>query len=193
MHLIGLIIFVLAYTGIVFTRFPGINVGRPAAAFIGAVLMILAGVLTFDEAIAAIDFKTISLLFGMMVVATNLAEGGFFNRLSKKAALFANTPKKLLVLIIITTALSSAFFVNDIVVLIYTPLVIRLCLKYKLNTIPYLIATAMASNIGSTMSIVGNPQNMLIGVQSGISFIRFIAYLAPVAIISTIILIVVLF
>jgi len=192
MQLIGLIIFVLAYTGIVFTRIPGINVGRPAAAFIGAVLMILSGVLTFDEAMSAIDFRTIALLFGMMVVTANITEGGFFNRFSLKAASSANTPKKLLVFVVIVTALSSAFFVNDIVVLIYTPLVIRLCLKYKLNPIPYLIATAMASNIGSTMSIVGNPQNMLIGIQSGISFMRFMVYLAPVAIVSTVILIAVL-
>ncbi|MDO9518517.1 MAG: anion transporter, partial [Methanosarcinaceae archaeon] len=193
MQLIGLIIFVLAYTGIVFTRIPGINVGRPAAAFIGAVLMILSGVLTFDEAISAIDFRTIALLFGMMVVAANLGGSGFFNMLSSKAISFGHTPKKLMLVVVIVTALSSAFFVNDIVVLIFAPLVIRLCLEYRLNPVPYLISTAMASNIGSTMSIVGNPQNMLIGVQSGISFTRFMIYLAPVTLVSILILIAVLF
>ncbi|MBW6470382.1 MAG: anion transporter [Methanosarcinaceae archaeon] len=183
----------MAYTGIVFTRIPGINVGRPAAAFIGAVLMILSGVLTFDEAISAIDFRTIALLFGMMVVTANLGESGFFNMLSSKAISFGHTPKKLMLVVVIATALSSAFFVNDIVVLIFTPLVIRLCLKYRLNPVPYLIGTAMASNIGSTMSIVGNPQNMLIGVQSGISFTRFMIYLAPVTLVSIFVLIAVLF
>jgi Na+/H+ antiporter NhaD/arsenite permease-like protein len=91
------------------------------------------------------------------------------------------------------TAVCSAFLVNDVVVLLFTPVIIQACRMMKVNPVPYLVAEAMASNIGSTATIVGNPQNAIIGVTSGISFTRFFLYLAPVAAVSTAILIAVVF
>ena len=182
------IILAVTYTGIAVTRLPRLNLDRPAAALLGAVLMILAGVLTFQEAVAAVDFNTLALLFGMMLLVAVLQRGGFFEVLAARAVAVANSPSKLLTSVVVVTAVASALLVNDVVVLLFTPVVIQACRLQRVNPAPYLIGEAMASNIGSTATIVGNPQNMLIGVTSGISFARFFVYLAPVAIVGTLIL-----
>lgn len=187
--LIAGIILIVTYIGIAFTRLPKINLDRPSAAFIGGVLMILFGVLTFDEAVRAINFDTMALLLGMMILVSALKVIGFFDLLVTKSLTLATTPGHLLLLVIIATAVSSAFLVNDAVVLLFTPIVIQACRARKVNPVPYLIAEAMASNIGSTATIVGNPQNMLIGITSGISFTRFFMYLLPVSVLSTLVLI----
>src|SRR4030042_4656464 len=180
------IILIATYLGVAFTRLPKVNVDRPSAAFIGGVLMILFGVLSFEEAVKAIDFNTIALLLGMMIVVSVLKVVGFFNLLATKSVATANTPRRLLLLVIVATATASAFLVNDAVVLLFTPVIIQACRARKVNPVPYLIAEAMASNIGSACTIVGNPQNMLIGVTSGISFAHFFLYLLPVSVLSTV-------
>ncbi|MDP2744576.1 MAG: SLC13 family permease [Dehalococcoidia bacterium] len=187
------IILILTYIGIAFTRLPWVNVDRSSAAFTGGVLMVLFGVLTFDEAVRAVDFNTITLLLGMMVLVAALKEVGFFDLLAAKSLSLARTPRRLLLLVIIATAVSSAFLVNDTVVLLFTPIVIHVCRHRRVNPVPYLIAEAMASNIGSTATIVGNPQNMLIGITSGISFARFFLYLLPVSVVSTVALILIMY
>jgi Na+/H+ antiporter NhaD/arsenite permease-like protein len=187
------IILIITYIGVAFTRLPKVNVDRPSAAFTGAVLMVLFGVLTFEEAVRAIDFNTITLLLGMMVLVSALKVVGFFNLLATKSLSLAGTPRRLLLLVIVATAVSSAFLVNDAVVLLFTPIVIQACRTRKVNPVPYLIAEAMASNIGSAATIVGNPQNMLIGITSGISFARFFLYLLPVSVVSTVVLIIVMY
>ena len=187
--LIAGVILAATYVGIAFTRLPRVNLDRPAAALTGALLMVLAGVLTFPEAVAAIDFNTLALLLGMMLFVVVLQRGGFFTLLATWSVTLAGTPGKLLVSVTVATALCSAFLVNDVVVLLFTPVIIQACRMKRLNPVPYLIGEAMASNIGSTATIVGNPQNMLIGVTTGISFSKFFAHLAPVAAVSTLILV----
>lgn len=182
------IIFIITYLGIVFTRLPGINIDRPSASFFGAVAMVVFGVFTLDEAVRAIDFNTISLLIGMMVIITVLELDGFFAFIANKTINLAKNEKRLLLIIIFTTGISSAFLVNDAVVLLYTPVVISICRESKVNPIPYLIAEILASNTGSAMTITGNPQNMLIGINSGISYSKFIIHLMPVSIIGMIII-----
>jgi Na+/H+ antiporter NhaD/arsenite permease-like protein len=182
------IILIITYFGIAFTHLPRLNWDRPTAAFVGAVLMVAAGVLTFQQAVSAIDFNTIALLLGMMVLVSSLQLAGFFQLVAARSLSLARTPARLLILVIVATAISSAFFVNDAVVLLFTPIVIETCRARRLDPVPYLIAEAMASNIGSTATIVGNPQNMLIGMTAGISFARFFLYLLPVAAISTMVL-----
>ena len=184
--LIATIILIATYVGVAFTRLPKVNVDRSSAAFTGGVLMILFGVLTFEEAVKAIDFNTIALLLGMMIIVSVLKVVGFFDLLATKSVATANTPRRLLLLVIIATATASAFLVNDAVVLLFTPVIIQACRARKVNPVPYLIAEAMASNIGSVCTIVGNPQNMLIGVTSGISFAHFFLYLLPVSLLSTV-------
>lgn len=186
------LILIITYIGVAFTRLPRVNIDRPSAAFTGGALMILFGVLTFEEAVKAVDFNTIALLLGMMILVSALKVAGFFNLLATKSLSLTTTPKRMLLLVIVATAVSSAFLVNDAVVLLFTPIIIQACRARKINPVPYLIAEAMASNIGSMATIVGNPQNMLIGITSGISFTRFFLYLLPVSALSTIVLIIVM-
>lgn len=177
----ALVIFILTYVGIIFTRLPGMNIDRPSASFFGAVAMVIAGVMSFGEAIAAIDFNTIGLLLGMMIIITTLQLDGFFALLAAKTLGWSATRRRLLTLIVWITGLSSAFLVNDAVVLLFTPVVITICRKAQLNPLPYLVAEILASNIGSAMTITGNPQNMLIGLNSGLSYGEFMLRLLPVS------------
>ncbi len=180
----ALIIFILTYTGIIFTRLPKMNIDRPSAAFFGAVAMILTGVVGFDEAIQAIDFNTIVLLLGMMIVIATLQLDGFFSLIASKTISYAGTRFRLLLIITFVTGLASAFLVNDAVVLLFTPVIIILCSSAGLDPIPYLVAEILASNAGSAMTITGNPQNMLIGINSGIGYTEFLLRLLPISFIS---------
>lgn len=178
----ALVIFAFTYVGIIFTRLPGMNIDRPSASFFGAVAMVVAGVMSFGEAIAAIDFNTIALLLGMMIVITTLQLDGFFALLAAKTLGWSATRRRLLTLIVWITGIASAFLVNDAVVLLFTPVVIAICRKANLNPIPYLVAEILASNIGSAMTITGNPQNMLIGLNSGLTYGGFMLRLLPVSV-----------
>jgi Na+/H+ antiporter NhaD/arsenite permease-like protein len=191
--IIAAVILTLTYIGVSFTQLPHINIDRPAAALTGALLMVLAGVLTFNQAITSIDFHTITLLLGMMLLMSALQQADFFNVMAARSIALASKPWQLLLAVVLVTAVGSAFMVNDVVVLLFTPVVIAACRLLDRNPSPYLIAEAMASNIGSVATEIGNPQNMLIGVTSGISFTRFLLYLLPVALVSTVILFVTVF
>ena len=182
------VILVLTYLGISFTRLPHINIDRPAAALTGALLMVLCGVLSFNQAIAAIDFHTITLLLGMMLLMAALQQADFFNVLAARSIALAGKPWQLLLAVTLVTAIGSAFMVNDVVVLLFTPVVVAACRLLDRDPVPYLVTEAMAANIGSVATQIGNPQNMLIGVTSGIPFTRFLLYLLPVAIVCTLIL-----
>ncbi|MBM3956834.1 MAG: anion transporter, partial [Gemmatimonadetes bacterium] len=177
-------ILIATYLGVAFTRLPRVNVDRPSAAFTGGVLMVLLGVLSFDAAVRAVDFHTIALLLGMMMLVVALEKAGFFAYLAAHLLAVGTTPMRLMAVVVVATGVLSAFLVNDAVVLLFTPVVVRACRLLRANPVPYLVAEAMASNVGSTATIVGNPQNMLIGISSGISFARFFLLLGPVAIAS---------
>ncbi|HPA73354.1 MAG TPA: SLC13 family permease, partial [Spirochaetota bacterium] len=187
MEAAALIIFIVTYLGIIFTRLPGINVDRPSAAFFGAVAMILAGVLPFAEAVRAIDFNTIALLLGMMIVIAVLELDGFFSLVAQKTISFARNPFQLLVFVTFVTGIASAFLVNDAVVLLFTPVIITICRSARVNPVPYLIAEILSSNIGSAMTITGNPQNMLIGISSGIPYGKFLLHLLPVSVLGMVV------
>jgi Na+/H+ antiporter NhaD/arsenite permease-like protein len=189
MYYTALIIFILTYIGIIFTRLPKMNIDRPSAAFFGAVAMVITGVISFDEAIRAIDFNTISLLLGMMIIISTLELDGFFSFIASKTLSFSHTPSRLLTLLTFVTGIASAFLVNDAVVLLFTPVIIRICLSAQLNPIPYLIAEILASNVGSAMTITGNPQNMLIGINSGITYGHFLLSLLPVSLLGMVVII----
>jgi len=162
-------------------RLPGFRVDRTGATIIGASLMIAFNVLTLEEAYASIDHNTIILLFGMMIVVANLRLSGFFTAVSEWMVEHAHHPLTLLAAIILASGAFSAFFVNDTLCLVLTPLVLEIVLVLGRNPVPYLLAVAMASNIGSVATITGNPQNMMIGAFSGIPYRRFAAALSPVA------------
>ena len=180
----ALVIFIITYIGIIFTQLPKVNIDRPSAAFFGAVFMIVFGILSLDEAVLAIDFNTIALLLGMMIIIATLELDGFFSLIAEKTISFSHTPMRLLVIIVYVTGLASAFLVNDAVVLLFTPVIIGICRSARINAIPFLIAEILASNAGSVMTMTGNPQNMLIGINSGMTYGHFMMSLLPIAFIS---------
>jgi Na+/H+ antiporter NhaD/arsenite permease-like protein len=159
-------------------------VDRTGVAIIGASLMLAANALTLEQAYAAIDYDTIVLLFGMMIVVANLRLSGFFALVSAWVVRHAHRPLLLLSGIVAVSGVLSAFFVNDTMCLVLTPLVLDITERLRRNPIPYLLAVAMASNAGSVATITGNPQNMMIGSFSHIGYRTFAAALAPVALIG---------
>jgi Na+/H+ antiporter NhaD/arsenite permease-like protein len=174
------IIFFASYFVFALGKFPGLKIDRPGAAIIGAVLMVAFRIMSTQEALRAIDFATIVLLFSMMLIVANLHLGGFFEWVAESVVLRLSA-HRLLPAVIFTSGILSAFLVNDIVCLVMTPFVLRLTRRLGLNPIPYLLAVATASNIGSVATITGNPQNMLIGSVSHISYLNFLAHLGPIA------------
>jgi Na+/H+ antiporter NhaD/arsenite permease-like protein len=139
------------------------------------------GVVSLDQAYRAIDFDTITLLLGMMIVAANLRLSGFFKLVNNWVVTRARHPFVLLMAIVLVAGSFSAFLVNDTVCLALTPLVLDLATRLKRDPIPYLLAIPMASNVGSTATITGNPQNMIIGGLSRIPYGTFAGALWPVA------------
>ncbi len=176
----AILIFLATYVVLAIGRLPGFRVDRTGAAVIGAGLMIAADVLTLEEAYRAINWDTIILLFGMMIVVANLRLSGFFTLVSERAVERARHPLALLAAIVVVAGIFSAFFVNDTMCLVLTPLVVEITTSLRRNPVPYLLAVAMASNIGSVATITGNPQNMLIGGFSGIGYRQFALALAPI-------------
>jgi Na+/H+ antiporter NhaD/arsenite permease-like protein len=174
-------IFAVTYFVIAVGKLPGYHLDRAGAALLGASLMVGAGVLSLDEAYRAIDFDTIALLLGMMIVVANLRLSGFFRLLNAWVAVHARHPLALLAVIVLVTGALSAFLVNDAICLIMTPLVLDLVLRLRRDPIPYVLAIPLASNIGSTATITGNPQNMIIGSLAHIPYGTFAAALWPVA------------
>jgi len=174
-------IFAATYLVMAIGKLPGYQLDRAGAALLGASLMIALGVVSLDEAYRAIDFDTITLLLGMMIVVANLRLSGFFRLVNNWVVMRAHHPFVLLMAIVLVTGSLSAFLVNDTICLVMTPLVLDLVSRLKRDPIPYLLAIPLASNVGSAATITGNPQNMIIGSLSHIPYGTFAAALWPVA------------
>jgi Na+/H+ antiporter NhaD/arsenite permease-like protein len=176
-------IFTATYAGLALGRIPGLRVDRAGIALVGATLMLVTGMLDLSQATAAdsIDYKTLALLFGMMVVVGYLRLSGVFERLTALALSHIGTPLGLLAATVVLSGVLSAFLINDVVCVALTPLVLHLARRLRCDPVPHLIALATAANVGSTGTITGNPQNIYIGSHSGISYLHFAARLMPVA------------
>jgi len=181
---IALIIFIFTYIIIATQNIPKVHINRPAGALLGAVAMVLFGVISIKEAYAAIDLDIILFILGMMIIVAYAEVSGFFEIAENFILEKAKTASSLLLFLIFSSGLLSSLFMNDTICLILTPIVLRLTHKTNLNPVPYLIALATSSNIGSVMTIIGNPQNMLIGLYSKIPFLEFLRILAPITIIG---------
>jgi Na+/H+ antiporter NhaD/arsenite permease-like protein len=177
----ALVIFLGTYLVLTIGRLPGFRIDRTGAAIIGASLMIAFRVLTMDEAIRSVNHETLILLFGMMIVVANLRLSGFFTMVSAWVVEHTHHPLALLAAIVLVSGVFSAFFVNDTICLVLTPLVLDIVARLQRNPIPYLLAVAMAANIGSAATITGNPQNMMIGTFSQIPYRTFAAAIAPIS------------
>jgi len=180
----AVLIFVGVYLVMAVGKLPGYRLDRAGAALLGASLMVGTGVLNLDEAYAAVDMETITLLLGMMIVAANLRLSGFFRIVEAFVMGRAGHPLILLGAIVVVAGFFSALLVNDTICLVMTPIVLDLVRRLGRNPVPYLLAVAMASNGGSVATITGNPQNMIIGSIAGIPYPAFAAALTPVALAS---------
>jgi Na+/H+ antiporter NhaD/arsenite permease-like protein len=179
-------IFAVTYVGLALGRVPGLRMDRAAIAFAGAAAMLATGVVTFAQATspAAIDYETVVLLLGMMIVVGALRLAGVFAQLTRWAAGRITRPRGLLLATVLLSGLLSAFLVNDIVCLALAPLVLHLARRLDADPLPQVVGLATAANVGSMGTITGNPQNMIVGVQSHISYLRFAARLLPVALLG---------
>jgi Na+/H+ antiporter NhaD/arsenite permease-like protein len=181
---LSLAIIAVTIIGVAVGRYPFLRMNRASIALTGATALIVLGAMTLDEAYAALDLDTLTLLFAMMILNVSLRRAGFFSVVGHWVIHYAHSSRQLLALIIIASGILSAVFLNDTIVLVFTPLVLDICASVNRRPIPYLVALVTAANIGSTATITGNPQNMIIGVASGIHFARFTAYLGPVALVG---------
>jgi Na+/H+ antiporter NhaD/arsenite permease-like protein len=190
---VALAIFLFTYLFIAGARLPFSKLDRPGGALLGAVLMVVAGVVSpaevfghsEDESRRAIDFDTLVLLLGMMILASYLTHAAFFRTAAYHAVRLARTPRALLFAVCAVSAVLSAFLVNDTICLMLTPLVLVTAEDAEVPPAPYLLGLCMASNAGSAATFTGNPQNMLIGVASEIPYATFAGYMALPALLST--------
>ena len=176
----SLLIFALTYFFIAVQRVRWLHLNRPAAALLGAVGMVTLGGLTLSDAYRAIDLDVLVFLLGVMLLVGHLELGGFFEWAAEWVIARSTTPRGLLVAVVLGSGLLSAFFVNDTVCLVFTPVLLAALGPLGIRPTPYLIGLALGSNVGSALTVVGNPQNMLIGLWSGIGFAGFALHMLPV-------------
>lgn len=183
----GTVIIAITITGVSIGRFPFLKMNRATIAFVGAVLLVTIGAISQEEAVSVIDLDTIALLLALMMLNANFRLSGFFSLITAFILRIAKTPGQLLGLIILFSGIFSALFLNDTIVLVFTPVILEITILLKRNPLPYLIALAASANVGSVATIIGNPQNIIIGASSGIPFVQFVFQMAPIAFIGLII------
>ena len=179
-----LAVFIAVYVGMALGRLPGLQVDRTGVALLGAILLLVGGAVGGDQAMAAIDFPTILVLLGLMILSAQFALAGFYDWCAVRITRAAASPEALLALVVAVGGGLSAVLANDVVVFAMTPL---LCVGLQgrgLDARPYLIALAGAANAGSAATVIGNPQNILIGEAGNLAFWPFLAACGPPALIA---------
>jgi Na+/H+ antiporter NhaD/arsenite permease-like protein len=183
-EVVATLIFAITYVLISGRQLKILPLNRPAAALLGAVLMVCTGVMTPERAYRAVNYDTLVLLLGMMLISAYLYLAHFFEWAADVVLNFSRTPQRLLLYLTLVSGILSALLVNDMICLMLTPLVVAVIRRGRLPLLPFLIALATSANIGSVATLVGNPQNMIIGHFSHISFAEFARSLAPAAIVG---------
>lgn len=176
MEIAALIIFLLVYAGMILGFWPGLALDRTGIALLGAIAFIELQGISISQATSYIDHSAIAILFSFMILSAQFYFSGFYTNIIERLENWKLTPSQLLFLIIIISGLLSAMLINDIVCLALTPLIIKVCFRKKLNPIPFLLGLACASNIGSALTLVGNPQNLLIGQVLNIPFDQYLKF-----------------
>jgi Na+/H+ antiporter NhaD/arsenite permease-like protein len=184
MTVVAATIFVLTYAGVALGRVPGLMLDRTGIALLGAMAMVLFGVESIPQATAAIDIPTILLLYALMIVSAQLRLGGFYTWVVLKSTAWLTHPRSFLMIMMGLSALLSAILANDIVCLAFTPVLALTLYSANMNPIPFLLGLAVSSNIGSAATIIGNPQNMLIGQMGKLHFGQFLLWCGPPSILS---------
>ncbi|GAA5483185.1 ArsB/NhaD family transporter [Haloferula sargassicola] len=174
----------LTILGLTYAAIMSERVNRAIIALIAAVVMIGSGLLTQKEAVAGIDFNTIGLLTGMMVIVSVARKSGLFEFLAIWAAKVARgRPAGIMALLMLITAVVSALLDNVTTVLLIVPVTLLICERLEVPPYPFLLSQVLASNIGGTATLIGDPPNILIGTQVGLSFNAFVANLAPLIVV----------
>lgn len=177
-------VFIFTYIGMALGRVPGLAVDRTGIALLGITVLIASGTLSFSQAADAVDLPTIILLFALMIVSAQFQTSGFYDICARAITNASARPGLLLGMVIAVSGVLSALLTNDVVVFALTPLVCIGLKTKRLDPRPYLIALAGAANAGSAATIIGNPQNILIGQVGNIDFWYFAAVCTPVALAS---------
>jgi Na+/H+ antiporter NhaD/arsenite permease-like protein len=177
-------IFALVYAGMAAGRIPGLAVDRTGIALLGLIALLATDELTIAEAGNAIDFPTLILLFALMIVSAQFEQSGFYAWVAQRIVRATSSPRRLLATIIAVTGGLSALLTNDVVVLALTPLLCRALLASRLDARPYLIGAAAAANAGSAATLIGNPQNILIGQAGSVDFWKYVFYAGPPALLA---------
>ena len=164
------VIFLVVYLGMILGGLPFVQLDRTGVALLGAIALVGVGAVTPEAAVQALHLPTLILLFAFMVLSAQMRFGGFYGWVTLKLAMLPLTPPRLLGALIIVAAALAAVFSNDIVCLAVAPVLIDACQRRGLDPIPYLLALACAANVGSAATLIGNPQNMLIGSTLRLSF-----------------------
>jgi Na+/H+ antiporter NhaD/arsenite permease-like protein len=175
----ALVIFGLSYFGIALGRIPGLALDRVGIALLGAIAMVVTGVISPADAVACIDFPTICLLYALMIISAQLRLGGFYNYTASKTAELLARPRVFLLTLMLVSAILSALLANDIICFAMTPMLVYALKRSGCLPVPFLIGLAVSSNIGSAATLIGNPQNMLIGQVGGLDFMHFFRWAAP--------------
>jgi Na+/H+ antiporter NhaD/arsenite permease-like protein len=167
---IVLAIFAVTYLGIAMGHVPGLKLNRVGIALLGAIAMMVFGGVSTDAAVSYINWPTIALLFGFFVISAQLRLSGFYDRVAGSIAARLGRPGRFLLVLMVVTAGLSAFLNHDIVCFVFTPIVGAALLRRGLNPVPFLIALAIASNVGAAATLIGNPQDMMIGAVAHLAF-----------------------
>lgn len=171
-----LTVFVITYIGIAMGRIPGLKLNRVGIVLLGAIaMMIFAGIKT-EQVISYVNWPTVLLLFGFFVISAQLRLSGFYDRVAGLISASLDHPAWFLLILMAATAGLSAFLNHDIVCFVFTPIVGTALLRKQINPVPFLIALAIASNIGAAATLIGNPQNMMIGEVAHLSFGRYMLW-----------------
>ena len=169
-----LAVFLLVYVAMGVGQVPGFKVDRTGAAIVGALVLMAAGRIAPQAAWDAIDYRTVGLLFGLMVVSAAFVVSGFYGWAAHRVATLDVSPPVLLAILVAVAGLLSAVLTNDVVVVAMTPLLVAITLSRGLNPVPFLLGFCFAANAGSAGTIIGSPQNMIAAQGLGISFNGFL-------------------
>jgi len=179
-----LLVFLLVYVALGFGKLPGFKVDRTGAAVVGALAMMATGSISPQAAWSAIDYRSVGMLFGLMVVSAAFVVSGFYGWAAHRVATLPVSPPLLLAVLVAVGGLLSALLTNDVVVVAMTPLLVSVTLARGLNPVPFLLAFCFAANTGSAGTLIGSPQNMIAAQGLGLSFNGFLKVTALPAVLS---------
>lgn len=179
-----LAVFLLVYVAMAVGHLPGFRLDRTGAATVGAMVLIASGEISPADAWAAVDYRTIGLLFGLMTVSAAFAVSGFYDWVALKVGSFNVGPKGLLAILIAVSGLMAALLNKDVVAVAMTPIFCSICVERRLNPLSFLLGFCFAANFASAATIIGSPQNMIVAETLHLSFLGFMKAAAPPAILG---------